>query len=89
MEIWYNPACSKCRASEEILDAAGVTYTERRYLDSPPTADEIEQVLDLLGIEPWDLTRMDEPRRDGHCCCASGEAHSGADACGGSRAFGG
>jgi arsenate reductase len=62
MEIWYNPACSKCVASEELLVGAGVTYTERRYLDDPPTADEIERVLDLLGIEPWDLTRMDEPR---------------------------
>jgi arsenate reductase len=62
MEIWYNPACSKCVASEELLAGAGVTYTERRYLDDPPGADEIERVLDLLGIEPWDLTRMDEPR---------------------------
>jgi arsenate reductase len=62
VEIWYNPACSKCVASEELLAAAGVPYAERRYLDDPPTPHEIERVLDLLGIEPWDLTRMDEPR---------------------------
>ena len=47
--------------SEELLDEAGVAYTERRYLDSPPTPEELERVLGLLGIEPWDLTRMDEP----------------------------
>lgn len=62
MEIWFNPSCSKCVASEELLNAAGVAYTERRYLDDPPTVAELDRVLGLLGIEPWDLTRMDEPR---------------------------
>ncbi len=62
VEIWFNPSCSKCRASEELLDGAGVTYTERRYLDQPPTVEELDRVTTLLGIEPWDLTRMDEPR---------------------------
>jgi arsenate reductase len=36
MEIWVNPACSKCRAATEALDEAGVAYTVRRYLDEPP-----------------------------------------------------
>lgn len=62
MEIWFNPSCSKCRISKEMLDDAGADYTERRYLDQPPTEAELERVLGLLGIEPWDLTRMDEPR---------------------------
>ena len=62
MEIWFNPSCSKCRMSEELLDEAGVAYTERRYLDQPPTVEELERVTALLGVEPWDLTRMDEPR---------------------------
>jgi arsenate reductase len=64
MEIWFNPSCSKCRMSEELLDEAGVTYTERRYLDEPPTVEELERVCALLGVEPWDLTRMDEPRAE-------------------------
>jgi arsenate reductase len=62
VEIWFNPSCSKCRVSEELLDEAGVTYTERRYLDDPPTVEELDRVTTLLGVEPWDLTRMDEPR---------------------------
>ncbi|HEU0131934.1 MAG TPA: arsenate reductase family protein [Mycobacteriales bacterium] len=62
MEIWFNPSCSKCRASEELLDEAGVAYTERRYLDQPPTVEELDRVTRLLGVEPWDLTRMDEGR---------------------------
>jgi arsenate reductase len=62
VEIWFNPSCSKCVASEALLDEAGVAYTERRYLDDPPTVADLERVLGLLGIEPWDLTRLDEPR---------------------------
>jgi len=34
MEIWVNPACSKCRSALSILDAAGAAYTVRRYLES-------------------------------------------------------
>lgn len=61
MEIWVNPACSKCRAATEALDEAGLTYTVRRYLDEPPTGAEIEDVLARLGLEPWHLTRTGEP----------------------------
>lgn len=61
MEIWFNPTCSKCRAAKELLDEAGVDYVVRRYLDQPPTAGEIEHALTALGLEPWDITRMNEP----------------------------
>ena len=61
MEIWVNPACSKCRAATTALDEAGVEYTVRRYLDDPPTRAELEDVLGRLGLEPWDITRSTEP----------------------------
>jgi arsenate reductase (glutaredoxin) len=61
MEIWINPACSKCRAAVSQLDEAGATYTVRRYLEDPPDAAEIAAVLDRLGLEPWDITRTGEP----------------------------
>ena len=61
MEIWFNPSCSKCRVAKEMLDEAGVDYTVRRYLDDPPTAAELEFVLDRLGLEPWDIARTSEP----------------------------
>lgn len=60
MEIWVNPACSKCRSALSMLDAAGVGYTVRRYLEDPPTAAELTAVLERLGLEPWDITRMNE-----------------------------
>ncbi|NBM20004.1 arsenate reductase family protein [Streptomyces sp. GC420] len=61
MEIWLNPACSKCRSAIGILDEAGAEYTVRRYLEDPPGAEELRAVLDRLGLEPWDITRTQEP----------------------------
>lgn len=61
MEIWVNPACSKCRAATAALDEAGIAYTVRRYLDDPPTRAELTDVLSRLGLEPWHITRIQEP----------------------------
>ncbi|NDU77756.1 arsenate reductase family protein [Actinomadura sp. DSM 109109] len=61
MELWHNPRCSKSRAAKEALDEAGVPYTERRYLDRPPTARELDEVLTRIGAEPWDVARLNEP----------------------------
>ncbi|MFF3325961.1 arsenate reductase family protein [Streptomyces sp. NPDC002889] len=60
MEIWINPACSKCRSAIDLLDTEGATYTVRRYLEEVPTEDEIREVLGRLGLEPWDITRTQE-----------------------------
>jgi arsenate reductase (glutaredoxin) len=60
MEIWINPACSKCRSAISLLDAEGADYTVRRYLEDIPSEDEIREVLDRLGLEPWDITRTQE-----------------------------
>ena len=65
MEIWLNPACSKCRTAVSELDAAGVEYTVRRYLDDPPTAAELGEVVARLGLEPWDVARDKESREAG------------------------
>lgn len=60
MEIWINPACSKCASALSLLDGEGVEYTVREYLKEPPSADELEEVLRRLGLEPWDITRTGE-----------------------------
>ncbi|AYG83318.1 Arsenate reductase [Streptomyces hundungensis] len=60
MEIWINPACSKCRSAVDLLDAEGADYTVRRYLEDVPSPEEIRAVLDRLGLEPWDITRTQE-----------------------------
>jgi arsenate reductase len=65
VEIWTNPACAKCRVAKAALDEAGVAYTERRYLDDVPTAAELAEVLDRMGLQPWDVARPKETREAG------------------------
>jgi arsenate reductase len=65
VEIWINPACSKCRTAKAALDEAGVEYTERRYLDDPPTVAELGAVVERMGLEPWDVARAKESAEAG------------------------
>ncbi|MGN6162252.1 MAG: ArsC/Spx/MgsR family protein [Marmoricola sp.] len=65
MEIWINPACSKCRTAKAALDEAGVAYTERRYLEDVPSAAEFAEVLQRLDLEPWHVARPAETREAG------------------------
>jgi arsenate reductase (glutaredoxin) len=65
IEIWINPACSTCRTAISELDEAGTEYVIRRYLDDPPTPEELAEVLARLGLEPWDIARPKETAEAG------------------------
>lgn len=41
LELYINPACSKCRRAVEILDELGAEYQTRNYLESPLTHEEL------------------------------------------------
>jgi len=60
MEFWHNPRCSKSREAKALLDARGVDYRLRLYLDEPPSAVELDAALTALGQEPWEVVRMKE-----------------------------
>lgn len=60
MELWHNPRCSKSRQARALLEERSIAFAERRYLDDAPSADELTRVLDALGMEPWELARLDE-----------------------------
>ena len=60
LTLWHNQRCSKSRGAREILTEAGVEFDERRYLEEPPTARELDEVLTALGKEPWEIARMGE-----------------------------
>lgn len=65
MQIWVNPRCSKCRLAQEALDDAGASYERRLYLEQPPTAEELRDVLSRLGLEPWEICRTGDAERVG------------------------
>lgn len=60
MEIWHNPRCAKSRETLALITDAGVDPTVRRYLDDPPSQDELREVLGLLGAQPWEVVRHGE-----------------------------
>jgi arsenate reductase (glutaredoxin) len=62
VEIWHNPRCSKSRTAKAALVDKHPDHVERRYLDDPPTVAELDGVLGRSGMEPWDITRLTEPR---------------------------
>ena len=59
--VWFNPSCSKCRGTRELLDERGVGATYFRYLEDAPSRAEIERVIGLLGItDPREMMRTGE-----------------------------
>jgi arsenate reductase len=61
MEIWHNPACSKCAGARATLDEARVPYRLRAYLDRAPSATELTEVLRRLDARAWEICRTGEP----------------------------
>ena len=60
VRILFNPACSKCRLSKELLETRGENIEVIEYLTTPPTREELEQILAMLELEPRQLMRQHE-----------------------------
>ena len=61
-QIYVNPSCSKCRTALSLLDERGVQADVVRYLEEPPTAADLERLMQLLGIDdPRLMMRTGEP----------------------------
>lgn len=58
--IYYNPGCSKCRLTLELLQTKGAEPRIVEYLNTPPDAETLNEVLNLLNREPRDLMRQHE-----------------------------
>jgi arsenate reductase (glutaredoxin) len=50
-QLYFNPACSKCRTAQGILAEAGIDADLVRYLDRPPTVPELRELMGKLGID--------------------------------------
>ena len=58
--IYHNPRCSKSRATLQLLEDRGISPTVVEYLNQPPTAEQLRQVLALLGKSPREIMRRGE-----------------------------
>lgn len=58
--LYHNPRCSKSRTALALLRDHGIEPEVRLYLEQPPTAAELKQVLSKLGISARALLRKGE-----------------------------
>lgn len=58
--IYHNPRCSKSRQTLALLQENGIKPTIVEYLNTPPDADTLRQLLKKLGIGARDLLRKGE-----------------------------
>lgn len=60
LTIYHNPRCSKSRQTLGLIEERGVQPDIVRYLDTPPTATELIEIIRRLGISARDLLRTKE-----------------------------
>jgi arsenate reductase len=58
--IYHNPRCTKSRRTLQLLRDQGVEPEIVPYLETPPTAEELDKLLTMLGLEPLELMRRKE-----------------------------
>lgn len=58
--IYHNPRCSKSRAALDMLRNKGIEPEIIEYLSHPPSKQNLQRLLVLLGLEPRDLMRKQE-----------------------------
>ena len=58
--IFHNPRCSKSRQTLELLTERGIEPEIIRYLETPPTEQELKDILSALNLTPRELMRNKE-----------------------------
>lgn len=58
--IFHNPRCSKSRQTLELLTERGIEPEIIRYLETPPTEQELKDILSALNLTPRELMRTKE-----------------------------
>lgn len=58
--IYHNPRCGKSRQTLALLKDQGMEPTVIEYLKTPPSAQELNEILQKLGMEPRELMRKKE-----------------------------
>jgi arsenate reductase len=57
--LWFDARCSSCKRAAELLRERGVEPVLRRFLEEPPTPEEVAALLARLGVSPQAVARKD------------------------------
>ena len=60
IKIYHNNRCRKSREGLAILEESNQDFEVIRYLDNPPTPDELRELLQKLALRPEQLIRKNE-----------------------------
>ena len=61
MILYHNPKCSKSQEAKALLEERGLRPQVIEYLETPPSAAELDGILKKLGMEPRQLLRTKDP----------------------------
>ncbi len=60
MKIYHNPRCKKSRETLALIEESGKAPQVVEYLKTPPTEEELKDILTKLGMKPADIIRKGE-----------------------------
>lgn len=60
IQVYHNNRCGKSREAIALLEQSGKEFEIIKYLDNPPTFEELENLLSKLNYKPIDLVRQKE-----------------------------
>ncbi len=58
--IYHNNRCSKSRATMALLEQNNISPTTIYYLETPPSVDELDSLLNKLNKQPEEIIRFGE-----------------------------
>ena len=60
IQVYHNNRCGKSREAIKLLEDAGVEFEIIKYLEHPPTSNELTELLKKLDVKPLELVRQKE-----------------------------
>lgn len=61
IQIFHNARCAKSRECLAFLNTTNQYFEVVKYLETPPTFEELKEIIKKLNIKPLTLVRQKEP----------------------------
>jgi arsenate reductase (glutaredoxin) len=58
--LWFDARCSASKRTLELLRERGIEPSIRRFLEEPPTPEELGALVAKLGVPPHAVARRDQ-----------------------------